>query len=262
MLHEPWRIRLLGGLRLQQQSTTVERFRTRKAAALLAYLAFYSHRQHSREELAELFWPDENHSAEAKAHNLNQALSTLRRYLEPTPDDKGTVLRSTHTHIALSWEAIVVDVAEFEAAIRLAARSSDVLERGRHLARAVSLYAGDLLPGMYEEWALMERERLREQYTQTLLQLAEHSGEQGKFVSSPLPSAPPLLPALPASLSATVSPIEEVAQTPAPITRLPLTLTAFFGRETEMRQTAKILEVCAFTDVHGRGRQWQNAACH
>ena len=257
MLHEPWRIRLFGGLRLQQQLTVIERFRTRKAAALLAYLAFYSHRQHSREELAERFWPDENHSGEAKAHNLNQALSTLRRYLEPTPADKGTVLRSTHTHIALNREAIVVDVAEFEAAVRLAARSSEDMERGRHLAQAVSLYAGDLLPGMYEEWALLERERLREQYTRTLLQLAEHGDERSKFASSPLLKAPPLLPLSPALLSANISPTEEVAQTPASITHLPLTLTAFFGRETEMRQAGLLLEsarLLTFTGAGGSGK--------
>ena len=251
MLHEPWRIRLFGGLRLQQQSTTVERFRTRKAAALLAYLALYPHRQHSREELAELLWPDENYSAEAKAHNLNQTLSTLRRYLEPTPADKGTVLRSTHTHIALNRDAIVVDVAEFETAVRLAARSSEDLERGRHLARAVSLYAGDLLPGMYEEWALLERERLSGLFAQTLLQLAESSGEQGQFASASLPVVLPLLPAPQASSSVTVSPAEETP--PVPVTHLPLTLTAFFGRETEIQQAGALLESARLLTLTGAG---------
>ena len=117
MLYEPWRLQLLGGLRLHQQHTVIEHFRTRKAAALLAYLALYAHRQHAREDLAELFWPDIKYTLQSKLHNLSEALSTLRRYLEPTPSDKGTVLRSTHTYITLNREAIVVDTSEFETAL-------------------------------------------------------------------------------------------------------------------------------------------------
>ena len=253
MLHEPWHIHLLGGLRLQHQSTVIEHFRTRKAAALLAYLALYARRQHAREELAEILWPDEKHSAQAKAHNLNQALSTLRRYLEPTPADRGTILRSTHTHIALNQEAVVVDVAEFEVAVRLAARSSEDRERREHLTRAAALYTGDLLPGMYEEWALRERDRLQEQYTQTLLQLSEQGGEQGKSTPALLPVAPPLPPALVSSLSVTVSPDNEAIQQPASITHLPLTLTTFFGRETEMKKAAKILDGARLLTLTGAG---------
>lgn len=179
MLYEPWRLQLLGGLRLHQQHTVIEHFRTRKAAALLAYLALYAHRQHAREDLAELFWPDIKYTLQSKLHNLSEALSTLRRYLEPTPSDKGTVLRSTHTYITLNREAIVVDTSEFETALGDAERATDQCLRGKHLTRAVAIYTGDLLPGNYEEWALQERERFNLLFVQTLQQLAEYVGNEG-----------------------------------------------------------------------------------
>lgn len=51
------RIELLGSLRAVGRDCTVVRFRTRKAAALLAYLAHYPHGPHPREVLIEVLWP-------------------------------------------------------------------------------------------------------------------------------------------------------------------------------------------------------------
>src|SRR5688572_8364479 len=76
MLLGSWRIELLGGLRLIQAGRVVTRFRTRKAASLLAYLALYASRAHSRDSLADLLWPEAD--AESARRNLRQALYTLR----------------------------------------------------------------------------------------------------------------------------------------------------------------------------------------
>src|SRR5262249_15608375 len=53
-----WRIELLGGLRAQRQEANLSQFRTRKAAELLAYLAYHRRRSHPRELLVELLWPE------------------------------------------------------------------------------------------------------------------------------------------------------------------------------------------------------------
>ena len=58
MLNEVWRISLLGGIHANRRHVSIERFRTRKTAVLLAYLAFHPGRLHSREMLATLLWPD------------------------------------------------------------------------------------------------------------------------------------------------------------------------------------------------------------
>ena len=39
------------------------------------------------------------------------------------------------------------------------------------LEQAVALYRGDLLPACYDDWLLLERERLRQEYVKALEQL-------------------------------------------------------------------------------------------
>ena len=54
-----WRLILLGDLALQRDGVEVRRLPAQKYAHLLAYLALWPHRAHSRSELLEIFWPDE-----------------------------------------------------------------------------------------------------------------------------------------------------------------------------------------------------------
>lgn len=49
-MHAPWTISLFGALSLHPpQQPSIQRFKTRKVAGLLAYLAFYLRREHPRE---------------------------------------------------------------------------------------------------------------------------------------------------------------------------------------------------------------------
>src|SRR4051812_1992351 len=75
-MDEYWRIQLLGGLCLVRGDQIVRRFRSQKTASLLGYLACHLDRARPRDELVELFWPDE--ALEAGRHSLRQALTSLR----------------------------------------------------------------------------------------------------------------------------------------------------------------------------------------
>src|SRR5207253_2992050 len=55
MLQGPWRIEMFGRLRALNADRVVDRFRTEKTGSLLAYLAYFGDRSHSREELIEMF---------------------------------------------------------------------------------------------------------------------------------------------------------------------------------------------------------------
>src|SRR5436305_8280149 len=110
-----WRIELFGELRLVRQDRTVRRFRSQKTAALLAYLAFYRGRAHPREELIDLFWPEEEF--DAARHNLRQTLSSLRHQLEPPGVEAGAVLLADRRAAGLNGAVVTTDVAEFEAAV-------------------------------------------------------------------------------------------------------------------------------------------------
>src|SRR5213075_2892563 len=90
MFEESWSIELFGGLRARQGERVINRFRTQKTGALLAYLAYFRGHSHSREVLIELFWPDA--SEDSARHSLSLALSSLRGQLEPPGAVAGSVI--------------------------------------------------------------------------------------------------------------------------------------------------------------------------
>src|SRR5262245_17662611 len=138
-----WRIELLGRLRARHGEQVLTHFRSRKAAALLAYLAYFR-RAHSREELIARFWPERPPGAART--QLRTALTGLRQQL-PTGVPPGSLLMADRTTVQLDPAACSTDVGEFEAALRAAARVSSAAERAEWLIQAVEGYPGALLPG-------------------------------------------------------------------------------------------------------------------
>lgn len=210
-MEDRWTIELFGHLCARQGGRTVTRFRTQKAATLLAYLGLHPHHLHPREELADLLWPDS--AFDSGRVNLRQALAFLRRPLEP-PGGPRLFQTQGYSHVGLIPGAFQTDVAVFENALRRAARVVSDTERARWLDRAVQTYGGELLPGFYDDWVLQKRAYLAEQYAETVrnLSLLEH-----------------LLPA-PA-----LSPPPPFSPSPAPKPpNLPRQMTPFFGRADEL----------------------------
>jgi DNA-binding SARP family transcriptional activator len=163
---------LLGGFHAATDFGAVVTLPTRKAQALLAYLALPAGRAHPRDKLAALLWGDVR-QPQARS-GLRQALFALRRVLTAT-NPPG--LRCQGGTVALDPAAIAVDVAAFE--------QQATTENPDDLARAVGLYQGDLLAGLtvqespFEEWLLFERERLRELALETMARLLAHQRSAG-----------------------------------------------------------------------------------
>jgi len=161
---------LLGNFQARVEPETRLALPTRKSQALLAYLALPPGRAHGRDKLAALFWGD---MADREARGgLRQALSALRK-LSTGP----TVLVLDGDSVALDPASVDVDVFEFER--RVAEATPDAL------ARAVTLYRGDLLENLalreaaFEEWLLAERERLRQLALDAFAKLLRHQRNAG-----------------------------------------------------------------------------------
>ena len=141
-----WRLRLLGGFELDDGQTRLQRLRTRAAMLLMARLGMAPGRDHPREELAQLLWPEAD--ARTCRSRLRQTLSTLKAVLEPP--GAPVLLSADRRVLRLAPGALWCDVPAFEAALR----------RG-DTETARQLWAGDLLPGFYDDWVHEERQRLQ-----------------------------------------------------------------------------------------------------
>lgn len=127
-------VRLLGGFEARLDSGQKVTLSTRKAEALLAYLALAPGKARSRDQLVGLLWSDR---AEMQAKSsLRQALTALRHGLQ---ENGSAVLTTEGESVALEPGELTVDVLEFE---KLAANGSNGT-----LARAEKLYQGPLLDG-------------------------------------------------------------------------------------------------------------------
>ncbi len=125
-----------------------------------------------RDELAELLWPER--TQEQARVNLRVTLYRLRGQVEP-------YLLITRQQLALNPDAVVdLDARQFER--HLAAGE---------LAAAVALYRGDFLAGFYldgspafEQWALLERERLRTLAIAAYQQLVDQAAMAGQLAAA------------------------------------------------------------------------------
>jgi predicted ATPase/DNA-binding SARP family transcriptional activator len=172
-----WRICLLGSLQAEGAQRTITRFRTRKTGALLGYLAYHRSRSHPRDALVELLWPEDD--PDTGRHKLRNALSSLRRQLEPPGASAGAVIVSNRTDVQLNPAAVDTDVAAFERACAAAGRASSEIERALLREEAVGLYRGELLPGQYDDWIMPERQRLSDTFFRALQGLIRHLEQAG-----------------------------------------------------------------------------------
>jgi DNA-binding SARP family transcriptional activator/predicted ATPase/TolA-binding protein len=169
---------LLGHVEIRRDGLPVRGFVSTKVEALLIYLAATG-QPHRRESLAGLLWG--NKSDERARGNLRKALSNLRRLVGES------VLVSGQT-VTFNRDAVAcLDVAVFEAALAINQANPENLTA---LAAAVEEYRDDFLTGFtveealpFEEWLLVERERLRRLVIQALYRLGAAYTARGEYAA-------------------------------------------------------------------------------
>ena len=173
---------LLGSPQIILDCIPLKKFTHQKSLALLYYLAVTG-RPSSRESLAALLWGEAT-EANARA-GLRKSLAELRRRV-------GGHLLIDRQQVAFNREATyTLDVERFETQIkRCHNRAGADLhpDEADDLAGALTAYQGDFLSGFhirrapaFEEWAMMERERLRLDAIRGLHLLTNHYLAQGEY---------------------------------------------------------------------------------
>jgi DNA-binding SARP family transcriptional activator/Flp pilus assembly protein TadD len=171
------RLRFLGPPRIERNGQLLDTD-TRKATALLAYLALTGERQ-SRDALAAFLWPDFDDSR-AKAA-LRRTLSALKSAVG------GDALYITREVIGLEAGETWCDVADFQAML---SGEPDI----EQLQAAVSLYRDDFLSGFslrdslpFDDWQLLQAQSLRRDLETALEELtSRHIAQEAYDQALPL----------------------------------------------------------------------------
>lgn len=168
------RIFLFGNVHLLAGDAAVPAFPTRKAKALFGFLVLSPNRLFTRETLAGSFWPDA--SEERARRSLHTELWRIRQTFKQGDLDPDRFLVSRgegvgFNHASSHWS----DVHAFESGIRSCSSAQSVDGPAlTKLAETVSLYGGDLLDGIYDDWCIVRREALRAQLLSALDLLVHH----------------------------------------------------------------------------------------
>jgi DNA-binding SARP family transcriptional activator len=156
----------LGGFRVWRdgQALPPSAWRRDKALQLLQYLVSQRRRRLEREQIIDALWPDLDPTAGER--DFKVALNAVLRALEPERAPRAEprfVERLGHAYGLApgTW----IDAEALEAHVAAAHHAVGAGDRSRALAHyqaAAALYDGEYLPERaYEEWTILERERLQ-----------------------------------------------------------------------------------------------------
>jgi non-specific serine/threonine protein kinase len=163
-------VRLLGKFEVKHNKKQLN-IASRPAQSLFAYLILSAGTAHRREKLAGLLWPDS--LEETARDNLRHALWRLRKALPSNP--KTEYLFTDDLSISFNPSSKYwLDVAEVE---KLSERASS-----DELIAVLSNYQGELLPGFYDEWVVLEREHLNSVFENRMARLMSLLQDQKRWL--------------------------------------------------------------------------------
>jgi predicted ATPase/DNA-binding SARP family transcriptional activator len=182
---------LLGPLQVTLDGKPVTGFESDKVRALLAYLAAEADRPHRREKLAGLLWP--GWPERSARTNLRHALFNLRTAIGDRVPSGNTGASPPFLHISPQTiqfnvdSDARVDLLAFKDRLGSSPPASADPETMHHLEEAVALYRGPFLEGFsladsaaFEEWMLLEGERVHRLVVEALHRLGEWQAGQGQ----------------------------------------------------------------------------------
>ncbi len=169
-------VRLLGQFDVRRDSTPIV-VASRPAQSLFAFFLLNPGVEHRREKLAGLLWPD---ATEQNARsNLRHALWQLRAAIEVKRSRRVTQPYLLVDDISIAWNTkseYWLDASAILAGVSENASSDEQIN-------ALGQYRGELLPGFYDDWAVLERERLRSVYERKMTRLLDRLQEERRWTT-------------------------------------------------------------------------------
>ncbi len=167
------RVRLFDGITVERAGVVLTPRDWPRASALKLLVLLLLHpRGKSREEVAEMLWPERDPAS--SANSLNMAAAALRAVLEPPhlhePGASAPSVRLPRRQGRLQLHLTNADWVDTQVFAGSPDPSQLTLDR---LTNLVALYAGDLVPEFaYEEWTAGPRDALRLQWQALSVHLA------------------------------------------------------------------------------------------
>lgn len=173
---------LLGELYFLIDGEPLDPFPPQKPQLLLCYLLLHRNRFLPRHVLTHTLWPDRDEPSARRC--LSTTLWRLRRSLGDDDVGAEALLVKGDTIGFNPQYACWLDVAMFEQAC-LAVKEIPGWnlspKQAQSLQLAADLYRGDFMEGYYDDWCLVERERLAALYLQTLRKLMSYHRYHGQI---------------------------------------------------------------------------------
>jgi len=177
------RVRLFGTGRARYSDRPLVGFPSQQPHLLFCFLILNHRRGHHRESLAALFWGD--YPTQASRKNLRNALWRLRHAFSEVGADLESYLTVNEETVSFSpSDEYWCDVLAFEETLRaLDAVPGYALsaEQAAAIEQALRWYAGDLLQGIFEEWCLIDRERLSLLHLDALAKMMIFNARDGDY---------------------------------------------------------------------------------
>jgi DNA-binding SARP family transcriptional activator len=170
------KVQLLGNFRIFLNQQDISVTFSERVKLLFAYLLLNPQALISRKQIAFTFWPE---SSESQARtNLRNLLYLFRKSLPKTESffeiDSQFIKWRNNKHINL-------DVQKFWESISATETCQSNRERISYLQQAVNSYRGELLPDLYEDWLLKQREELHQSFVNALFTLSALLEEERQY---------------------------------------------------------------------------------
>ncbi|MEW5717170.1 MAG: tetratricopeptide repeat protein, partial [Chloroflexota bacterium] len=167
-------VKLLGQFDVRQDGASIA-IPSRPAQSLLAFLILNAGTAYRREKLAGLLWSD---ATEENARSyLRHELWRLRKVIRSNASRNHTATYLRVDEISITFDADAdyrLDVSALKQVNEQAASTDDLMD-------ALATYTGELLPGFYDDWVVLERERLQATFEQKMARLLDALVEERRW---------------------------------------------------------------------------------